>query len=462
MLAPEHGVNLRTAASPSRPGAAGARPGPLSKPGSGLLLAGAAALAAALALYAADVAIHPAGTLLRWFDLRVYLQAGLVARHSPATLYTWQSAPGIRFTYTPFAAVLCAGLSRLPWTAVTWSMTTASILALAATVWLAFGGLGWRGRRRAGAALAVTSVALWTEPVQRALHLGQVELLLMALIAADLSGPGRRWWRGAGVGVAAGIKLVPLIFIPYLLLTRRWRQAAVAAGTFTALAAVGAAVLPRASAQWWLGPAFLHPGRTGFVAFVENQSLRALAARVAGSIAASGGAWLALAAVTAVIGLAAATILYRAGRPVAGWVTCALTGLLVSPISWDHHWVWLAPAAAVLADLAVRARGPARWAWWGLTGLLAGIFAAWPPVWWRGAALMPSGLIWYAPGSSPAARSHAEYHWQGLIWLAGNLYLLTGLALLAVVAGAAARCRRARPGAAPGQAIRVPFARAGN
>jgi len=459
VLAPEHGVNRRAAAPAD---GAACVPGLLSHPGSRLLLAGIAALAAALALYAADIAIHPAGTLLRWFDLRVYLQAGLVARHSPATLYDWQSAPGIRFTYTPFAAVLCAGLSWLPWLLATWSMMAASILALTATAWLALRGLGWRGRRRAGATLLIAAVALWTEPVQRALHLGQVELLLMALITADLSGPGRRWWRGAGIGVAAGIKLVPLIFIPYLLLTRRWRQAAVAAGTFAALAAVGAAVLPQASAQWWLGPAFLRPGRTGFVAFVENQSLRALAARVAGSIGASGGAWLALAAVTAVVGLAAATILHRSGRPVAGWVTCALTGLLVSPISWDHHWVWFAPAAAVLADLAVRARGRARWAWWGLAGLLAGIFAAWPPVWWRGAALTPSGLIWYAPGSTPVARSHAEYHWQGLAWLAGNLYLLTGLALLAFVVAAAARCRHTRRTGPAGRIAVIPFARAGN
>ena len=66
--------------------------------------------------------------------------------------------------------------------------------------------------------------------MQRTLFLGQIELVLMALVAWDLLQPDRRWWKGVGVGVAAGIKLVPLIFIPYLLLTRRFRQAAVAAG----------------------------------------------------------------------------------------------------------------------------------------------------------------------------------------------------------------------------------------
>jgi alpha-1,2-mannosyltransferase len=80
-------------------------------------------------------------------------------------------------------------------------MTAASILALAAAVWLSFGGVGWAGPPQAGAALAVTAVALWSEPVQRVLHLGQVELLLMALIVADLCRPGHRWWRGAGIGL---------------------------------------------------------------------------------------------------------------------------------------------------------------------------------------------------------------------------------------------------------------------
>jgi alpha-1,2-mannosyltransferase len=382
--------------------------------------------------------------MLRWFDLRVYLQAGLVVRHSPATLYQWQLLPGIRFTYTPFAAMIFAAASWLPWPVLTWSMLVACILALVLTAWLVFGALGWEGSRRAGAALAVSAVALWTEPVQRALHLGQVELLLMALIAADLTGPGRRWWRGAGIGVAAGVKLVPLIFIPYLLLTRRFRQAAVATATFAVLAAAGFAVLPRASRQWWLGPDFLRPGRTGFVPMVSNQSLRALAARMAGSMAASGAPWLAAAVATSVIGLAAAALLHHSGRPVAGWITCALTGLLVSPISWDHHWVWLVPGLALLADLAVRARRAAGWGWWALAGALVLIFGGWPGFWEPGAPMTPVGLIWFAPDNWAPAGGHAEFHWHGPVWLAGNLYLLTGVALLAGLAVAAARCRARR------------------
>ena len=91
--------------------------------------------------------------------------------------------------------------------------------------------------------------------------MGQVNLALMALIIWDLCQPdtaASRWWKGAGVGIAAGIKLVPLIFIPYLLLTRRFRQAAVASGAFVATVAAGFVVLPADSAKWWFGGLFFN------------------------------------------------------------------------------------------------------------------------------------------------------------------------------------------------------------
>ena len=410
------------------------------------LAKGGAALALALAGCLAEVLAHPLHETLTWFDLRVYAAAGRAAAHSPAMLYAWQMVPGFRFTYTPFAAVVFAAWAWLPWTVLTWLMTAASVAALGLSVWCTLSALGWRDRRRVGGALAVTAAALWTEPVQRALHLGQVELLLMALVVWDLCQPGRRRWRGAGIGLAAGIKLVPLIFIPYLALTRQYRQAATAAVTFAITAAAGFAVLPQASWQWWFGADFLRAERTGFVGFLANQSLRGVFTRTSGSLAGGVGWWLAAAALAGAAGLVTAARLHRAGRPVHGWLTCALTGLLVSPVSWDHHWVWVAPGLAVLADAAVRARWAAQWACWALAGAVAVVFGAWPML-GRPGPLVPWGLIWYAPGSPGAAGSHpwsSEYHWQGLTWLAGNLYTLAGLALLAVLSVVAHRCAAPR------------------
>jgi len=263
-----HAVTVRVTAPPA--GAAAAAP-PAGRPGPAgrrALLAGLATLTVALAAYAANLLSHPRAGILSWLDLRLYLAAGQVARHTPAALYHWQYRPGMRFTYPPFAALLFGGLAPVPWGVLAWAMTAASALALGLAVWLVFGALGWAGQRRAGAALAVTAVAFWTEPVQRALHWGQVDLLLMALVVWDLCQPGHRRWQGAGIGLAAAVKLVPLIFIPYLLLTRRPRQAAVALATFLALAGVGFLALPSASAQWWFGGLWLHVGRVGFAGSV--------------------------------------------------------------------------------------------------------------------------------------------------------------------------------------------------
>ena len=249
----------------------------------------AALFALALAGYAAEVALHPLRDMLTWFDLRVYVAAGHTVAHAPGMLYVWPMMPRFQFTYTPFAALVFAAWAWVPWATLTWVTTAASVAALGLAVWLTLGGLGWRGQRRLAGALALSAVALWTEPVQRTLHLGQVELLLMALVIADLCLADRRWWKGIGIGLAAGVELVPLIFIPYLLLTRRFRQAVVATVTFGALAGAGFLVLPQASWQWWFGPDFLRAGRTGFVGFLANQSLRGMFTRQSGSLA--GGLW---------------------------------------------------------------------------------------------------------------------------------------------------------------------------
>jgi alpha-1,2-mannosyltransferase len=398
--------------------------------------AGPLALALAIGAYAVNVALHQ-HVVLSDVDLVVYRDAGLAARRSPGQLYSWQLSPGVQFTYTPFAAAFCVFISVLPWGLVAWALLAGSAAALVQTVWLALGALGWAGTARLGMTAAVSAVAFWSEPVQRTLHAGEIDLLLMLLVVRDLASRGRRW-QGAGVGLAAGIKLVALIFIPYLLITRQYRQAGAAAAAFAATAAAGALLFPQASVSWWLHGAFANPQRTGFVGYLANQSLLGVITRQAGAVPPTA-AWLALAALAGSAGLLLAAVVYRRGLPVHGWVVCAITGLLVSPVSWDHHWVWIALVLVVLTDVAGRARGVARAACWGSAGLAAAAFAAWPSLWQDGGAAVPWGLIWYAPASpNYQGARHPEYHWAGLQLIAGNLYLLTGLILLAAAAAIAA------------------------
>ena len=209
-----------------------------------------------------------------------------------------------------------------------------------------------------------------------------------------------------------------------------------ATAVFAGTVAAGFAALPHASAQWWLTGYFLHSGNVGDVGSLLNQSLFGLVARVAGGVRAATGTWLGLAAAVTALGLAAAVALHRRGRAVQGWLMCALTGLLVSPISWDHHWVWIVPVLVVLADAAVRARGAARWAYGALAAGVAALFGAWPDHWAGPGALVPHGLLGFFVGPHPV---HEKYHLYGLQVISWNLYLLVGLALFALAVVAAAR-----------------------
>jgi alpha-1,2-mannosyltransferase len=394
----------------------------------------AGVLAVALGGYLADVLAHPLPDMLTWYDLNVYNHAGQVVRHAPAQLYTWQFLnSGNKYTYTPFAALIFAVGSLLPWTVLRWLMTVTSLAALLATVWLTLHALGWRGARLVAGVFAIGAVGLWTEPVQRALHLGQIELLLMALIVWDVSQPDRRWWKGAGIGIAAAVKLVPLIFIPYLVLSGKLRQAATEGAVFVLTVLIGFAFLPHASASYWLTGYFLHPGRVGHEASLLNQSLLGMLTRAHGSVSAAMPAYLALAAVVAALGVTAAAMLARSGRPVAGWVTCALTGLLVSPISWDHHWVWVVPVTVVLADAAMRSRAAARWAFGALAAAVVAVYGAWP-AWTGRLAWVPHGLLGFFPG--PHQEAYNLHGFQVVSW---NLFVVAGLVMFAFALAAAAR-----------------------
>jgi alpha-1,2-mannosyltransferase len=434
-----------------------------------LLIAGAVAFLATTACYLIFILTHAMDRWLAPVDLYVYRLGGdVVAQLAPgyrpglaASLYNWPGY-GLKFTYTPFAAIAFTVLALPAWGVVQALSVVFNVLAFLATIWLTLGALGYRiGIARVGGLLLLAALLFWTEPVQRTLYLGQIELLLMALVMWDMCQPDRRWWKGVGIGIAAGIKLVPLIFIPYLLLTRRYRQAGVAAGTFVGTGLVGLVVLPADSRAWWLHGLFIKGSRTGFVGWEGNQSLQGLITRLAGSIAVGQPIWLAAAAVTLVAGLLAAAALSRAGYPAAGIVTCALTGLLVSPISWDHHWVWIVPGVTILTSLGLRACGRVRWAWLTGAGLLTGLLGAWPGLLWGqpvDLGAFSEGFIWAPPNTPPGtfARfgdrpSYAEYHWAGWQLVAGNLYVLTGIAalmLIVVLAVVSGRTRHSEPGTA--------------
>lgn len=434
----------------------------------GLLIAGAAAFAVVLAGWLAYSYARPGWYTFYPADLVIYRDGGLIIRHvSPPysgkysyPLYDWHAVDkdSLQFTYTPFSAVFFAVVSFIPWSVLPRLTEVANLAFLMIASWFTMDGLGYRDRRvKAGGMLAGTAAGLLIEPVFRTIFLGQINLLLMALIIWDLRRPGRHWWQGFGTGVAAGIKLIPIVFIPYLILARRFREAAmtVAGAAFTIV--VGFIVVPGDSADFWFNGLFIRDGRIGFAGWTGNQSLHGLVVRLAGSLKAATIPWGLTLVVAAIVGLVAAALFDRAGHRMLAVMTTALVGLLDSPISWDHHWVWVAPGMMVAGHYAVRAWRAGQWR--AVTGYLATAlvlllaFAPWPGSLFShpesGAGAFNYGMIWagnYTPVSVYIAAGDKpwfkEYHWHGLQLLAGNAYILAGIAALVILAVAAWRVNK--------------------
>jgi alpha-1,2-mannosyltransferase len=243
-------------------------------------------------------------------------------------------------------------------------VVTAAVAGLglsAGLTWLTLRAIGVG--RRGWLTVGLAGLLLWCEPVYETVAFGQINLLVAVLVLADLVRPELARWRGALVGVAAGIKLTPLFFVLYLLVTRRFRAAGTALAGFGVTAVIGAAVLPGDSFAFWSG-AFADPARVGSPEHPGNQSLRGLIARAFGDWPGQRLLWLAGAAVLAVLGLWLAARLSARGGELVAVLLCGLTATVVSPFSWVHHWVWVAALLIVLADQAVRQgterRGTAR------------------------------------------------------------------------------------------------------
>ena len=445
---------------------------PAGAPGRWLLLAGVIAFGVALGSYVIYMVGHAKNYTIDPVDLAVYRSGGLIVRHLrpyydphlASPLYDWVGYGKLHlpFTYTPFAGLAFAIISFVPYQLTLKLSIAVNLVSLLAVAWFTLGGLGYRRLVvRVGATLLAAAVVLWTEPVLRTIYLGQINLVLLALIMWDLGQPDTaksRWWKGFGTGIAAGIKLTPLVFIPYLLVARKFRQAALAAAGFVFSVLLGFVILPGDSSKWWFGGLFAQGGRTGFLGWGGNQSLDGLITRLAGSINGGHVAWIVIAVVIGAVGVIGAGLLDRKGHAMLGLLMAALTGLLVSPVSWDHHWVWIVPGVIVTAHYAVRAwrRGARRTA--AACGLLAvaivAWFGAWPTRWF---GVHPPnlgndslGLLWIPKNTQPYwfqwyGDQHwfPEYHWHGLALITGNAFILAGLgiftALLAISLLPAAR-----------------------
>jgi alpha-1,2-mannosyltransferase len=335
-----------------------------------------------------------AGALRSGFkDFFVYLYGGRAVLDHLPVYESGDPVTGLHFTYPPFAAVVMAPLALLPaWLAAAlW--TGASVGALAAVVVVASRALD---RPTPGWLVAlVTCGALALEPVWQNLAFGQANLFLMLAVLVDLVRPTRRW-SGVLTGMAAGVKLTPLVFVVLLLLVGRRAAAGRAVLAFAGTVAVGFVVMPGSAATYWAHN-LLDARRVGPPALAHNQSVYGALTRLLDGPPPTW-AWLAIAGPLSLAVLVVGAGWWGRGDRVLGTCLGALAMLFASPISWSHHWVWAVPIA-----LALWTRS--RWA----SAAWTAVFVARPIVW-------------------PPYSQGREYGWSPLEHLVGNAYLLAGLA----------------------------------
>jgi len=332
------------------------------------------ALLVALLVAVAAVALyqHNPGWM---YDGRVYRTGGAAALHGQDV---YRRLPPPAFTYTPLAALLFVPLTLLSTNAMGLLMTTASLVCLEASIWLCLGRPPLdRDRRPLALCAAIGALALWADPVSLTLLLGQVNLILLFLVLLDLSTADGSRWKGIGIGVATGIKLTPVFFVLYLVLTRRLRAAAVALATTAGTVALGLAALPRDSIRYW-GGVFLDSSRVGAPQNVRSQSLRSLLVRWLHTNQGVEPLWIILGAAVAMAALGLAVWAHRRGEELLAVCVCATGALLISPITWQHHWVWIVPTLIWLGQRAWRNRSRLLWV---IAGIIAAEFFARPYIW---------------------------------------------------------------------------------
>ncbi len=346
-------------------------------------------------------------------DLGVYLRLGgkyVFTSHLYSLVLPNTSLP---FTYPPFAALLFAPWQRtfssVALVQAVWTMCNVAALVgvLVLSVRLVKPSLDKTATWRL--ALALSLPALLLNPVLITIGFGQVNLFVTFLVMWDLLSARRIGKRqmplGVATGLAAAVKLTPLLFVPYLVLTRRWRGAVTCVLTFGACELVTFAVSPTSSRAYWT-KAIFKPSRAGDLTIVDNQNLWGVLDRFTHGVLPEA-LMLPLLIAAAAVGLLLAAQAHRRSSPLLGVLICAATCLLVSPISWVHHMVWVVPAILWLA------------------------FAPDRPRWGRPLATATAILFWSAPVWWVPYKNTSDLHLNALQLMAGDSFFFAMLVFLA-------------------------------
>lgn len=364
-----------------------------------------------------------------WLGAKAWLHGHDLYHNLPAT----ETGLRLPFIYPPFAAIVFSPLGWLSRSGAITVLMVSTHVALLVTLYLVLGTsalftgpLGGQQRREKVLLLTAAALPLCTiaEPVLQTIIYAQINVVLMAMVALDclwrINGPRNLPYpRGLLIGLAAAVKLTPAVFLLFLVLRRDFRATLVAIATFVGTALIGAVLAFNDSREFWLSQMFSsgtvsfgsdYPGNASI--YAGNQSLRALLSRLGlpepwQTLVL--GVLILLALALAIAGMVHAQ---RQHNPPLAMTINGILGLLASPISWSHHWVWAIPALVLLVTGSAARRD---WPLLTATALTAGFFIMGPH--WK----VPQG-------------DFKELHWNFFEQLIGNAYTYFGIGFLVYTA----------------------------
>lgn len=353
--------------------------------------------------YRIDIDVYQMGGQA-WLDNHP-LYRGDVKFHTPIGL-------NLPFTYPPLAAIVFCPFSwlHMPAASVAITVLTLVLLIVSTTILLTgldvwttsavLGGPAWL-RRLWLAVLITAAAATWLEPIVSNFAFGQINVVLMTLVIADCVPRRTPWPRGLLLGLGIALKLTPAVFLLYFLLRRDNRAALTAMASFAAMTVLGFALAWGDSWEYWTRTVH-HTDRIGEAALNTDQNIAGALARLGLDEHERFPLWVAACLLVLAATIWAMRRVLRAEEPIMAVICVALFGLVVSPVSWSHHWVWALPTVLVTGVLAWRRRNVAL-------GVLSAIGVAlmrWTPIdllpkhhettanWWR--QLVGASYVWWA------------------------------------------------------------------
>lgn len=363
-------------------------------------------------------------------DIDVYRMGGRAwldgqPLYSDGAMFQTQGGLELPFTYPPLAAIAFSPFAWLPLAAASAAITATTLVLLVVSTlivltrldvcsdtatrrWSAITGEpAWLSRLCLSAAIVAPAV-IHLEPIRSNFDFGQINVVLMTLVIADCVPRRTPWPRGALLGLAIALKLTPAVFLLYFVVRRDGRAALTSLISFVVATLAGFALAWRDSLEYWTHTV-RNTDRIGTATLNTNQNIAGALARLGLGELPRFVLWTL--ACFAVLGLTVWAIrrILRAGEPVLALICVALFGLVVSPVSWSHHWVWMLPTLVVLSVLAYRRRS-AVLAVLALAGLA---LMVWTPIvllpehhessaaWWR--QLVGGSYVWFAVAAIVAA-----------------------------------------------------------